>query len=301
MKAYIVKLFRFKPRSNRYVIYRYEGLFGLALMILMSVFFPKAIALEVLDYENRSIKLDQPAKRIIALSPHITENLFYAGLGDRIVGVSAYSDYPLQAKTLAVVSSYNSFNIEAIIALKPDLLVFWQSGGNQRLRASLDRFNLPYYVDEPRTLNDIARSIRDFTILGGISDIDEKANTFLRQIEQIKAKYAGAKPVRYFYQVWHQPLQTVNNQHLISHAIRLCGGENSFGDLTILAPIISAEALVQADPDVLISRGEASLNLPEHLNIKRIRLKYGLERQTTRILLGIREVCENFERYRQMN
>ncbi|MDD2670089.1 helical backbone metal receptor, partial [Zoogloea sp.] len=85
-------------------------------------------AIDLIDDQGQAVHLAQPAKRIVSLAPHITEMLFAAGAGDRVVGAVQYSDYPEAAKKIARVGGYTSVDMEKVAALKPDLVIAWKSG-----------------------------------------------------------------------------------------------------------------------------------------------------------------------------
>jgi len=108
-----------------------------------------ANAITVTDYSGAVITLDKPAKRIVSLAPHITENIFSAGAGELLVGVMAYSDYPEAAKKLPIVGSAHGVSIEKVISLSPDLIIAWSSGVSEKVLSSLKGFGIPVYLDEP--------------------------------------------------------------------------------------------------------------------------------------------------------
>ena len=111
------------------------------------------------DDAGRTVRLAAPARRIVSLAPHITENLYAAGAGSHIVGVSAYSDYPAAAKKLPRVGSAASLDLEAILALKPDLVIAWDSGNQAGQLAKLRALGLPLFVSRPLKLGDIATGL----------------------------------------------------------------------------------------------------------------------------------------------
>ncbi|MBT8116003.1 MAG: ABC transporter substrate-binding protein, partial [Arenicella sp.] len=203
-----------------------------------SVASDQAIALT--DYSGAEVTLPAPAQRILALSPHIVENVFSAGAGEKLVAAVDYSDYPAAAKSIERVGSNNVLNIERIIALQPDLIIAWQSGNTQRSIEQLNQLGFTLYIDEPRTLEDIARSISDIGKLAGTAHIaSTAAHTYLTSLNALTKRYADAETVSVFYQVWNKPLQTLNGQHLISQAIDRCGGENIFAEESVIAPVIN--------------------------------------------------------------
>ena len=112
-------------------------------------------SIEVIDDRGISIRLTQPAKRIISLAPSLTELLYVAGAGDKLVGVVEYSDYPEEALSLPVIGRFDRFDIERILELKPDLVVAWLTGNPRSTIDGLEKLGLTVYVAEPKFLDSI--------------------------------------------------------------------------------------------------------------------------------------------------
>ena len=225
---------------------------------------PLFAAVSVLDDEHHKVTLARPAQRIISLAPHITETLFAAGAGNKIIGVSAYSDYPEAAKKITKVGGYPSLDLEKIISLKPDLVIAWSSGRREQIE-KLKMSGLTVFYSEPRYPRDIAHTIERFGVLAGTTETANKSSAaFLHHYNSLKKRYAEKTKVKVFYEVWDKPMMTVSRKHLISSIIELCGGENVFGDLSALTPQISLEAVLAARPDVIVSGG-AGKTSPEWL------------------------------------
>jgi iron complex transport system substrate-binding protein len=224
----------------------------LAALLLMSA--AQALAVESVDILGDEIQLARPAQRIISLAPHITELLFAAGVGARIVGADAWSDYPPAARDIARIGDSSRIDLERVLALKPDLVVAWDSGNPRADIARLRRLGVPVFISEPRHLQDIADDLRKLGHLTGAdASAEAAARAFEARVDALRAKYAEQPPLRVFYQISAQPLMTVNDAHLISTLLALCGGRNIFADLTTLAPAVSTEAVLGADPDVIIA------------------------------------------------
>jgi len=217
-----------------------------------------AAPVTVTDDMGRSITLPAPARRIVSLAPHATELLYAAGAGVQVVATVRYADFPEAARALPRVGDANQLDLERIAALKPDLVVVWGSAVEQVER--LKTLKLPLFYSEPRTLPDIAASLRTLGHLAGTAAAAESAaGLFETESQRLRQRYAGQKPLRVFFQVWHQPLMTVNDRHLISDVIHLCGGINVFGQQSALVPMPSAEAVLAARPQVLVTpAGEAT-------------------------------------------
>ena len=204
------------------------------------------------DDAGRDVILKQPARRIISLAPHLTELLFVAGAGGHIVGTVEYSDYPPAARAITRIGDSAQLDLERIVALKPDLVVVWQDGNAQRQLEKLLRLGIPVFYSESHRLPDIARAIEQLGRLAGTEAVAGPAGgAFLARAAELRARYAGRSPVTVFFQIWDQPLLTVNGEHPISDVIRLCGGRNVFADLKLLTPKVSTEALLAADPEAI--------------------------------------------------
>ena len=185
----------------------------------------QAAAITVEDFAGREVTLEQPAQRIVALAPHIVENLYSAGAGEHLVGVVSYSNYPAQAIEIPEVGSYNAFSLEQIIALQPDLVVMWGSGNGMQTLDKLQALGIPVYVSELRQLADVPHSIRRLGQLAGtVAASEREARRIETEISALRTRYSAQRQLGVFYQIWNEPLQTVNGEHLISELITLCGG-----------------------------------------------------------------------------
>ena len=262
-------------------------------------------AIDIADDTGQALHLAQPAKRIVSLAPHITEMLFAAGAGDRVVGAVQYSDYPEAAKKIARVGGYTSVDMEKVAALKPDLVVAWKSGNRGAHLDKLRALGIPVFINEPRRIDDVARSIAQLGKLAGTDSAGEAAaQAFRKRHAALAAKYSARPPVRIFYEAWNRPLMTINGEHLISDVIRLCGGDNVFAKLPMLAPTIDAEAVLAAMPEVIVASGMGE-GRPEWLDDWRKWTKLPavaqgnlffippdqIQRHTPRILDGAERLC----------
>lgn len=210
----------------------------------------------VIDDKEREVCLSQPAERIIALSPGVTELLFAAGAGDRISGAVRYSDYPEAANELPRVGNHTRVDMETVLAMAPDLIVAWVSGNPPEQVERLEQLGLTLYYSEVRNFDDVAHSIRRFGQLAGTGAVAEQAATdFTGDIERLEQTYGARDSVRLFYQVWDDPLMTVNDTHLISQIIGLCGGQNVFGELDRMVPRLDRESVLAARPEAIAAGG----------------------------------------------
>jgi iron complex transport system substrate-binding protein len=213
----------------------------------------------VVDDSGHTIRLSRPAQRVITLGPHLTEQVFAVGGGAQVVGVSRFSDFPAEARRLPVVGDAAAVHHEQIARLKPDLILVWRTGFPERSRAPLQAIGVPVFESEIRSIPELAASMRRIGLLLGHAGAGEaQASKVEQQWAKLQADHAGRKPVRVFYQLWHQPLMTVNREHLISQAIAACGGVNVFGELPTFTPTVSWEAAVQRNPQVIAMAGAPS-------------------------------------------
>ena len=220
-----------------------------------------ARALQVVDDRGSTIDLAGPARRIVTLAPHITELLFAAGAGERIVATVAYSNFPEAARNLPRIGDAHALDLERLVGLKPDLVIAWAGGSSQPQLEVLKALGIAVYQDAPQDLDHIARSIERFGRLAGSSEVAGPAAARLRgRLAGLRQRHAGRSEVSVFHQVWDRPLMTVGGRHLISQVIGLCGGRNVFAGLAAPAPQVAFEAVLEADPEVIVSAGEGTLH-----------------------------------------
>lgn len=268
--------------------------------------------IEVTDDLGNPVILREPAQRIISLSPHITETLFAVGAGDRIVATVQFSNYPEAASAIPVIGSFSEISYESLLSLDPDLVIVWASGNGEEIIARIRSLGLTVYLDEPRQIEDVARSLRRFGVLTANEDIAGRAaEDFLNRLAILRARELAGEPVRVFYEVWNEPLTTLNGEHLVSDIIRLCGGENVFSDAIPLAPVISTESVLAADPQLIVVSGMDE-ERPEWLDewrqwpgltaaeINQLRFIPPdlLQRNAPRIIQGAEMMCEYVEQAR---
>jgi iron complex transport system substrate-binding protein len=214
-------------------------------------------SITVKDDDGKLVTLQKPAQRVISLAPHITELLFAAGGGDHIVGVVSYSDFPEAARKIQRVGSNTELDLERIVALKPDLLVVWRHGNSERQIEMARQLGVPVFHSEPRKLEDIPDNVLRLGQLMGTTDAASHAASALTdKLAALRTRYANRPVVRTFYQVWDKPLYTLNGQHIVSDALRLCGGENVFAGLAVTAPVVSVEGVLQANPEAIFGSAE---------------------------------------------
>jgi len=270
-----------------------------------------AAPITVRDDDGNTVTLQKPAQRIIAMAPHVTELLFAAGGGDKIVGAVTYSDYPEAAKKIPRVGDNRQVDMERVVAMKPDLIVIWLHGSSERQIDGLRQLGIPLFHSEPTKLDGIADNL---VRLGQLMGTEKVANAAAADIHQqfaaMAAQYASRPPVRLFYQVWDKPLYTLSGKSIVSDSIRLCGGVNIFADLGVAAPVVSTEAVLQANPEAIFGTSEKDYgsvdiwkpytNLTAVKNNNLFRLQGDLlNRAGPRMVAGTRALCEKIEEARQ--
>lgn len=266
----------------------------------------------VTDFTGKQLVLDRAAQRIVALAPHIVENLFTIGAGHKVVGVVSHSDHPKEALSLPIVGGYEKTDYERIIELKPDLIIAWESGNSHSNIAKLRELGFKVLIDQPDSLDDIAKSLR---MLGAATGTDATANRvaneFLATVKRTRANNADKRRISTFYQVWNEPLISINGDHIISDAIRACGGRNIFANSVAVAPRTNIESVIAQDPEAIIASGMGEAR-PEWLDdwqqwntlkaVKQNNLFFvnpdHLQRHTVRQLLAINTICTQLDQAR---
>jgi iron complex transport system substrate-binding protein len=256
----------------------------------------------VRDDANAVVSLPAPARRVISLSPALTELVFDAGGGDRLAGVDSASDTPDAALALPRVGDAAGLDFERAIALRPDLILLWRSGNKASDRARLTTLSVPVFESEPRRLEDIARTLRTLgTLLDTRSTAERQAAAFEQRLSGLRGRYAAAPPVSAFVEIWHQPLMTLNGAHLVTDALSVCRVNNPFAALRTLAGSVSLEDVLAADPAAIVSATGFPDDVQAWQRVRSLRaVREGrvlqidpnaLTRPTPRILDAVEQVC----------
>lgn len=263
---------------------------------------------ELVDDDGQRLRLAAPAQRIVSIAPHLTELLFAAGAGNRVVAVSGWSDHPPAARALPRIGDAALLDLERIVALRPDLVLVWRDGSSAQQLQRLAAAGLPLFASDTRSLDHIALTLRRIGRLAGTEAVAEaRAAGFEARLAALRERYAGRRTLRVFYQIWHQPLMTVNGRHIISEALQVCGARNVFADQPRLTPTVDAEAVLLAGPDAIVTGrlpkdGGDPLARWRQLQSHRAALVTvdpdTLHRATDRIVTGIEELCVELDRLR---
>lgn len=268
-------------------------------------------AITVKDDAGLTVTLAKPALRVVSMAPSVTELLFAAGGGNQIVGAVNYSDYPEAAKRIPRIGSNREIDMELLISLKPDLIVAWRHNSSERQIEMVRRLGVPVFQSDPQTLDGIPDAVLR---LGQLLGTDAAARTTATQLREqlagLRAKYANRSTVRTFYQVWDKPLYTLSGKHILTDAMKLCGGENIFDKLTVTAPIVSIESVLQANPEAIIATAEKNYGGVElwkpYGTLAAVRSNnlftldgHLLNRAGPRMVQGTAAMCEVLEQARQ--
>ncbi|HMN46043.1 MAG TPA: cobalamin-binding protein [Povalibacter sp.] len=251
------------------------------------------------------------ASRIVSLAPNLTELAFVAGAGDKVIGTAEYSDYPERAKAIPRIGDAFRVDYERILALQPDAVLAWEPGTPHATVERLRTLRLAVSTIRTRSLADIGTAVRDIGAIAGTPQIaGREADRFERAIASLREEYSARTPVTVFLQINDQPLYTVNGTQIMSEVLALCGGVNVFGDLNELAPQVGVEAVIAANPEVIISTGAA--DAPAFVQWRRwpqIRAvgagnlyamsPDNLARSTTRLATGAADLCRTLQTARE--
>jgi iron complex transport system substrate-binding protein len=283
--------------------------------VLIALGFTHAIAagIAVKDDLGRTVEVKEPAKRIVTLAPFLTELAFSAGVGDRVVGTSAYSDYPPEAKRLPQVASAVGLSIERLAALRPDLVLAWKDSIRPEEVERLARLGAAVYVAQARSLEDVPRILGAIGALAGV-ETRAVSSRYEAELARLRREYSHRAQVPVFLEIWSQPLTTVSGRHPMNEALAICGARNVFADLPGVAPEVSWEALYARDPAAIVGVGSAPdearfrAQWAAHATLSAVRegrLLFvspdRLQRTTTRTPAGIAELCEAIESVREAN
>ncbi len=226
----------------------------------LAAWLPAALAaVQTVDDAGTTVTLAAPALRIVSLAPHATELLYAAGAGERVVGVLATSDWPPEAAGKPRVGDSRALDLERIVALAPDLVVTWPFAAPAQVGPLIAR-GVPVFIANPATIDGIAVDVERLgTLAGTLPAATARAAELRTRLARLRARYAGARAVRVFYEIWNAPLYTIGGDHLISQALRLCGGENVFAALTLPAPGVSVEAVLAAQPEAILAGADGAV------------------------------------------
>jgi len=211
------------------------------------------------DDAGRDVEVPAPPRRIVTLAPNLTEFVDAVGAGQMLVGTVDTSDWPEWARRVPRVGNAQRLDVERILALQPDLVLVWHGGNPERELAPLEAAGVRLFRMDPRRLDDVPRALeRIGALLGRARDGAARATALRRELDALRARHAASAAVSVFFQVWPQPLMTVSGRHLTSDLLSLCGARNVFAALPGLAPQVSVESVVAADPEALVTTDDTA-------------------------------------------
>jgi vitamin B12 transport system substrate-binding protein len=260
------------------------------------------------EQDNDSKKL-----RIIALAPHIVENLFAIGAGDNIVGTVDYADYPAEAQSIERIGGYYGISLEKVLALKPDLVIAWKSGNQSEDLAQIERLGIKVYLSNPTTIAGVADELQTFgEFTGNIEQSQQAANAFTQKLNAIIKSQQNKKNITAFYQLWSEPMMTVGKNTWINQLIETCHVSNVFAQSVTDYPQISIENVIVTKPQVIIIPDEKSKTsqpvvnwqkwpeVPAVKNDQFISVNADLlHRFTPRMLDGLADMCDKIDASRK--
>ncbi|HEA15996.1 MAG TPA: cobalamin-binding protein [Pseudoalteromonas prydzensis] len=243
--------------------------------------------------------------RIVALAPHIVENLYTIGAGEQIVGTVEYADFPAAANDIVRIGGHQGIQLEKLLALKPDLVLAWKTGSKTEDLARIEGFGIEVFYSDASDVNKVPTELRRLGALTGREQAAEQAAIkFENKIAVIKDKYSDKSNIAVFYQLWPEPMMTVGKNTWINQLIDICQGRNVFANSRTDYPQISIENVVVAKPEVIILPGEKSQkpqtvidwsSWPEVPAVKHNQFVHVnadlLHRFTTRMLDGLADMC----------
>lgn len=249
--------------------------------------------------------------RVVTLSPHLAELVFAVGAGDRLVGVSAYTDFPAAAASLPVVGDAYNLDQERLALLEPDLLLAWDTGTPRHVVDELRRLGYRLQVITTTSLDDVPAALTTVgELLGEAENGAALAAEFRHFFADLSGEYRDASAISVFYQVDARPLYTINGRHFVSALIESCGGTNIFEALDGLAPLVSVEAVLDRDPDVILASSDAGPSAFDEwdrwpdLAANRFGNRFlmpadQIARPTPRLQVAAREVCQVLDEARR--
>ena len=271
-----------------------------------------AVAMALVSLAGRAEQTKiEVAERIIALSPHSVEMLFLLGAGDKIVGTLDYADYPEQAKAIPRIGGHEGIQLDRLLELEPDLVIVWQTGNQNRDIARIEDFGIPLYISETKRLADIPKELLELAeLVGAASEGKALAEAYNKRLRDLRAHYSGRSKVRFFYQLWSDPLRTVASGSWINELFDGCGGENVFSSTTSDYPQVSLESVIEKQPQAIVvptHKGKEIpmdmwLDWPEIPAVKNQQMIFFdgdlLHRFSYRTLDGMQQICERFDEIR---
>lgn len=218
---------------------------------------PTAEAITITDAIGRRVSLDGAPARIVSLAPSVTESLFAIGAGPQVVGVTQFCTFPPEADALPEVGGFSAdtISVEAIVDLTPDLVIAG-SAGQEPVVAALEQLGIPALVFDPTSFEEVYASLEQLGYLtGNVAGADQVVAAMRARVAAVTAvvdQIPAAERPTVFWEVFDEPLMTAGPTTFIGQMIALAGATSIFADATEDYPQVSAEAIVERDPDVIL-------------------------------------------------
>jgi iron complex transport system substrate-binding protein len=278
--------------------------------LFAAAWIPALAQISVRDDLGRMLLLKQPAQRIVTLAPFLTELVYSAGAGGRLVGVGSFSDYPPEARKLPEVATGAGFSLEQLAKLKPDLVIAWRDGFRKDDIERISGYGATVFVAQARRLDDIPRLLTAIGAMTG-GNTEAAGADFTTRIEKLRRANINKARVRVFLEIWHRPLTTISGNHFMNEGLEICRGENVFQDLEGVSPKVDWEEIFAKEPYAIVGAGSAA-SLDEFRGnwairtglqaVKENRLVYlegdAFLRPSLRIVEGISQLCDALDKLR---
>lgn len=237
------------------------------------------------------------AERVVSLAPSLSEIVAELGAANVLVGVLDGGDRPAALAHVPSVGHYGQLDMERLLSLRPDLILLWPGSVGPAQREQLQRLNIPVYVAEPHSLEQLTTQVQAIAEQLGRAEAGRQLAAQLRQrLVELRQRYQRAEPLRVFYQVWDQPLYTVGGGQIISDALTVCGARNVFDDLKLPAPQVSIESVLQRDPEMILVGDQAQKAAWKVWPTMAERVRQvpdkGLERPSGQMLEALGRLCQ---------
>ncbi|MDX9916462.1 MAG: cobalamin-binding protein [Gudongella sp.] len=215
--------------------------------------------LSVTDDFGRTIEFESPVESIVTFAPSNTEILFAIGAGDTVKGVTAFDDYPEEVLEIEKIGDYNGINLERIIELEPEVVIFYGKGADDEVNR-LEEAGITVLGFEPESIEEIIDVIeRMGTLTGKSTEAQELAESMASKKEELVGKVENFEKKKVFYEIWHEPLMAAGAGSFVDQLIILAGGENIAADSESEYPQFDLEQLIERNPEVYLTAND----LPE--------------------------------------
>ena len=227
--------------------------------------------LTIVDDLGRTVEIERLPQRIVSLAPSNTEILFALGLEDKIVGTTDYCDYPEAAKSMPRVAGYSTPNLEKVVSVQPDLILA-EAIHEKTVLPAMEKLGLTVIVMSAESLDTVLNDIRMVGQINGRSKAAaELIDSLNGKIQAVVSKTASLTPeqrLRVLYVVWYDPIWTMGRETFINDLIWNAGGVNIFADDFEKSRVVSLEAIIQKNPQVIIVSGMGTTGDLIYNNIK---------------------------------